>query len=44
LNKKEAILAGFERRLGNSRSEEITAALEEIFKIAELRLRDLTDE
>lgn len=42
LNKKEAILAGFERRLGNSRSEEITAALEEIFKIAELRLRDLT--
>lgn len=42
LNKKEAILAGFERRLKNSREEEIRAALAEIFKIAELRLRDLT--
>jgi 2-oxo-4-hydroxy-4-carboxy-5-ureidoimidazoline decarboxylase len=42
LNKKEAIVAGFERRLKNSREEEIRAALEEIFKIAELRLRDLT--
>jgi 2-oxo-4-hydroxy-4-carboxy-5-ureidoimidazoline decarboxylase len=41
LNKKEAILAGFERRLKNSREEEIKTALEEIFKIAELRLRDL---
>lgn len=41
LNKKEAILAGFERRLKNSRPEEIKTALEEIFKIAELRLRDL---
>jgi 2-oxo-4-hydroxy-4-carboxy-5-ureidoimidazoline decarboxylase len=44
LNKKEAILAGFECRLKNSREQEITAALEEIFKIAELRLRDLTNE
>jgi 2-oxo-4-hydroxy-4-carboxy-5-ureidoimidazoline decarboxylase len=43
LNKKEAILAGFERRLKNSPQEEIQAALEEIFKIAELRLRDLTE-
>ena len=41
LNKKEAILAGFERRLKNSRGQEIKTALEEIFKIAELRLRDL---
>ncbi|HSY74614.1 MAG TPA: 2-oxo-4-hydroxy-4-carboxy-5-ureidoimidazoline decarboxylase [Dongiaceae bacterium] len=41
LNKKVAILAGFERRLKNSREEEIKTALEEIFKIAELRLRDL---
>jgi len=42
LNKKDAILAGFEERLENSRSGEIQAALAEIFKIAELRLRDLT--
>jgi 2-oxo-4-hydroxy-4-carboxy-5-ureidoimidazoline decarboxylase len=41
LNRKEAILAGFERRLKNSREQEIKTALEEIFKIAELRLRDL---
>jgi 2-oxo-4-hydroxy-4-carboxy-5-ureidoimidazoline decarboxylase len=41
LNKKAAILAGFEQRLKNSRAQEIKTALEEIFKIAELRLRDL---
>jgi OHCU decarboxylase len=41
LNKKEAILAGFAQRLNNSRDLEIKTALEEIFKIAELRLRDL---
>jgi 2-oxo-4-hydroxy-4-carboxy-5-ureidoimidazoline decarboxylase len=41
LNKKAAILAGFERRLKNSRAEEVKTALEEIFKIAELRLHDL---
>jgi OHCU decarboxylase len=41
LNKKEAILVGFQARLQNSRPQEIAAALEEIFKIAELRLRDL---
>ncbi len=41
LNKKEAILAGFETRLKNSREQEIETALEEIFKIADLRLRDL---
>ncbi|HXE43396.1 MAG TPA: 2-oxo-4-hydroxy-4-carboxy-5-ureidoimidazoline decarboxylase [Candidatus Baltobacteraceae bacterium] len=44
LNKKEAMLAGFEQRLKNSREEEIKTALEEIFKIAELRLRDLIQE
>ena len=43
LNKKEAILAGFEQRLKNSRAQEIKTALEEICKIAELRLRDLID-
>ncbi|HTB83278.1 MAG TPA: 2-oxo-4-hydroxy-4-carboxy-5-ureidoimidazoline decarboxylase [Candidatus Sulfotelmatobacter sp.] len=41
LNKKEAILQGFESRLKHSREQEIPAALSEIFKIAELRLRDL---
>ena len=40
-NKKEAMLAGFERRLKHSREQEIEAALAEIFKIAELRLNDL---
>jgi 2-oxo-4-hydroxy-4-carboxy-5-ureidoimidazoline decarboxylase len=41
LNKKDAILAGFARRMSNSREQEINAALEEIFRIAELRLADL---
>ncbi len=41
LNKKEAILAGFAARLHNSPEQEVAAALAEIFKIAELRLRDL---
>lgn len=41
LNKKETIIAGFEQRLKNSHAQEIKTALEEIFKIAELRLRDL---
>lgn len=41
LNKKASILSGFEQRLKNSRSQELQIALEEIFKIAELRLRDL---
>ena len=44
LNKKDTIIAGFERRLKNSPAQEIQAALEEIFKIAELRLRDLTQQ
>jgi 2-oxo-4-hydroxy-4-carboxy-5-ureidoimidazoline decarboxylase len=41
LNKKEAILKGFEARLKNSREIEINTALEEIAKIARLRLQDL---
>ncbi|MGP8022001.1 MAG: 2-oxo-4-hydroxy-4-carboxy-5-ureidoimidazoline decarboxylase [Limisphaerales bacterium] len=41
LTKKEAILGGLERRLSNSREQEIQIALGEIFKIAELRLLDL---
>ena len=41
LNQKQAILAGFDQRLQNSRVQEIQAALAEIFKIAEFRLRDL---
>ena len=41
LNKKEAILAAFPRRLENSRTGEIQAALDEISKIARLRLDDL---
>ena len=41
LNKKEAILAAFPLRLRNSRDKEIKVALEEIFKIAKLRLMDL---
>lgn len=39
-NKKGSILAGFEVRLGNTREEEIAAALREISQIAHLRLRD----
>jgi len=41
LNKKEAILNAFPQRLGHSRVKEIETALAEIYKIAELRLRDL---
>ena len=41
LNRKEAILDGFQARLPNSREQEIQTALQEIFKIAELRLNDL---
>ena len=41
LNKKEAILTGFQARLKNSREAEIQIALEEIGKIAKLRLVDL---
>jgi len=41
LNRKEAILNGFRARLPNSRQQEIQTALQEIFKIAGLRLNDL---
>ena len=41
LNKKEAILNGFKVRLKKSREQEIKTALEEIGKIAYLRLQDI---
>ena len=41
LNKKDAVLEAFPRRLENSPAQEKETALEEIYKIAELRLRDL---
>jgi OHCU decarboxylase len=41
LNKKEAILQGFRRRLEHSREDEVGSALEEIYKIAYLRLQDI---
>ena len=41
LNKKEAILADFPRRLQNTPEQERATALEEISKIARLRLEDL---
>lgn len=39
-NKKDAILAAFPRRLRNTREQEVAAALDEIYKIARLRLAD----
>jgi 2-oxo-4-hydroxy-4-carboxy-5-ureidoimidazoline decarboxylase len=44
LNKKEAIAQAFPVRLRNSREQEMETALQEISKIAELRLRDLIHE
>jgi OHCU decarboxylase len=44
LNKKEAILEGFRRRLNHSSEQEIQTALEEIGKIARFRLADLIQE
>ena len=41
LNKKDAIARAFPVRLRNSREQEIKTALQEISKIAELRLKDL---
>jgi OHCU decarboxylase len=43
LNKKEAILNGLRARLENSPSQEMRTALEEIFKIADLRLREILE-
>jgi OHCU decarboxylase len=40
-NKKESILAGFDARLRNSGEQEIATALDEIAKIALLRLLDI---
>jgi OHCU decarboxylase len=43
LNKKQAILDGFRLRLAHSRPEEVQAALDEIYKIAYLRLQDMLE-
>jgi OHCU decarboxylase len=43
LNKKDAIARAFPFRLQNSREQEIEIALQEISKIAELRLQDLIE-
>ena len=43
LNKKQAMLDAFPIRLQNSPEQEMETALREIFKIAELRLRDLVE-
>ena len=43
LNKKEAILKAFPIRLQNSVGQEKETALEEIFKIADLRLREIVE-
>lgn len=43
LNKKEAILSGFQVRLQHSPEEEIKTALAEIEKIAYLRLQDIIE-
>ena len=42
-NTKETIFAGAERRLANTREEEIEAALAEISRIGRLRLEDLVE-
>ncbi|MFL6527137.1 MAG: 2-oxo-4-hydroxy-4-carboxy-5-ureidoimidazoline decarboxylase [Chthoniobacterales bacterium] len=44
LNKKEAILHAFPARLQNSPETEMKTALEEIYKIAELRFQDVVRE
>jgi OHCU decarboxylase len=43
LHSKDAILAAFQTRLENSREAEFKAALDEVAKIARLRLNDLVD-
>ena len=40
-NKAAAILEGLDRRLGNSREEEINIGIGEVKKIAKLRSRDI---
>lgn len=44
VNKREAILAAFPKRLKNSPEKEMTAALAEICKIAQLRLADAVED
>jgi 2-oxo-4-hydroxy-4-carboxy-5-ureidoimidazoline decarboxylase len=44
LNSVDTILAAFKRRLENDRETEFASALAEIYKIADLRLRDLVKE
>jgi len=44
LHKKEAIARAFPIRLRNTREREMQTALDEIYKIADLRLRDLIDQ
>ena len=41
LTTKQGVLASFEKRLGNTREQEITEALFQIHQIARLRLEDL---
>ena len=43
LHKKEAIARAFPVRLRNSREQERQTALDEIYKIADLRLRDIVE-
>jgi OHCU decarboxylase len=43
-NRKEAILSAFPRRLKHTREREIDVAVEEICKIARLRLHDIVSE
>jgi 2-oxo-4-hydroxy-4-carboxy-5-ureidoimidazoline decarboxylase len=43
LNKKEAIARAFPVRLRNSREREMQTALDEIYQIADLRLRDIVE-
>ena len=43
-NKKDAILAGFVKRLENSRPEELLAGINEVKKIVGLRLADAITE
>ncbi|MFN2508720.1 MAG: 2-oxo-4-hydroxy-4-carboxy-5-ureidoimidazoline decarboxylase [Chthoniobacterales bacterium] len=44
LNKKQAILDAFPKRLRNSPAEEMETALKEVFEIAKLRLCDIVSE
>jgi 2-oxo-4-hydroxy-4-carboxy-5-ureidoimidazoline decarboxylase len=44
LNKKAAVLDAFPKRLNHSREQEVHTALEEIYKIAYLRLADIVSE